>query len=58
MSRAIDATLYLLARIYEPDAAGEVAAVIEYERAYTANRNGLGTVVTDRARLPQQGRMR
>jgi transcriptional regulator GlxA family with amidase domain len=42
VSLAIDATLYLLGRIYGEDAAAEVARVIEYDRAYEANRMALG----------------
>lgn len=43
VSLAIDATLYLLGRIYGQDAAAEVARVIEYDRAYAANRAGLSS---------------
>lgn len=42
VSLAIDATLYLLGRLYGEDAALEVARVIEYDRAYAANRTALG----------------
>jgi transcriptional regulator GlxA family with amidase domain len=42
---AIDATLYLLGRLYGADAATDVAEVIEYDRAYAANRTALGRVV-------------
>ena len=42
VSLAIDATLYLLGRIFGEDAAGEVARVIEYDRAFAANREALG----------------
>jgi len=42
VSLAIDATLYLLGRIYGEDAAVEVARLIEYDRAYAANRAALG----------------
>jgi transcriptional regulator GlxA family with amidase domain len=45
VSLAIDATLYLLGRIYGEDAAAEVARVIEYDRAYAANRAALGFVM-------------
>jgi transcriptional regulator GlxA family with amidase domain len=45
VSLAIDATLYLLGRIYGPDAAEDVARVLEYDRAYAANRAALGTVI-------------
>jgi transcriptional regulator GlxA family with amidase domain len=39
---AIDATLYLIARLYGEDARGEVARIIEYDRALAANRACLG----------------
>jgi transcriptional regulator GlxA family with amidase domain len=42
VSLAIDATLYLLGRIYGDDVAAEVAMLIEYDRAYAANRAALG----------------
>jgi transcriptional regulator GlxA family with amidase domain len=42
VSLAIDATLYLLGRIYGADARQAVAAVIEYDRAYRANEEALG----------------
>ena len=45
VSLAIDATLYLLGRLYGPDAAAEVASVIEYDRAYAANRATLGIFI-------------
>jgi transcriptional regulator GlxA family with amidase domain len=44
VSLAIDATLYLIGRIYGPDAMHQVAGVIEYDRALAANRAGLGVV--------------
>jgi transcriptional regulator GlxA family with amidase domain len=44
VSLAIDATLYLLGRIYGEDAAADVARIIEYDRAYAANRDALGVV--------------
>jgi transcriptional regulator GlxA family with amidase domain len=44
VSLAIDATLYLLGRLYGEEAAQEVARVIEYEHAYAANREALGIV--------------
>jgi transcriptional regulator GlxA family with amidase domain len=52
VSLAIDATLYLLGRLYGPDAAHDVARVIEYDRAYAANRDALGQVVTGRYTPP------
>lgn len=42
VSLAIDGTLYLIGRIYGEDARDEVARVIEYDRAFAANRNALG----------------
>lgn len=42
VSLAIDTTLYLLGRIYGEDAAAEVARIMEYSRAYEANRAALG----------------
>jgi transcriptional regulator GlxA family with amidase domain len=42
VSLAIDATLYLLGRLYGAAAADEVAHAIEYDRAYAANRAALG----------------
>ena len=39
---AIDATLYLIGRLYGDDARNEVARVIEYDRAWEANRAALG----------------
>jgi transcriptional regulator GlxA family with amidase domain len=45
VSLAIDAALYLLQRLYGPDAAQEVARVIEYDRAYAANLAALGAII-------------
>lgn len=45
VSLAIDTTLYLLGRLYGPDAMAEIARVIEYDRAYAANGAALGTVI-------------
>jgi transcriptional regulator GlxA family with amidase domain len=45
VSLAIDATLYLLGRLYGPDAMDDVAGVIEYDRALAANRAALGVRV-------------
>jgi transcriptional regulator GlxA family with amidase domain len=45
VSLAIDATLYLLGRLYGGEAADEVARAIEYDRAYAANRAALGSLV-------------
>jgi transcriptional regulator GlxA family with amidase domain len=44
VSLAIDATLYLLGMIYGETARDEVARVIEYDRAFAANRLALGHV--------------
>ena len=49
VSLAIDATLYLLGKIYGEAARAEVARVIEYDRAYEANRAALGHVRAERA---------
>jgi transcriptional regulator GlxA family with amidase domain len=38
---AIDATLYLIGRLYGDDARDEVARVVEYDRAWEANRAAL-----------------
>lgn len=42
VSLAIDATLYLIGKLYGSEARDEVARLIEYDRAYAANRDGLG----------------
>lgn len=42
VSLAIDGTLYLIGRIYGEQARDEVARVIEYDRAFEANRRELG----------------
>ena len=44
VSLAIDGTLYLIGRIYGEDARDEVAKVLEYDRAFEANRLALGIV--------------
>ena len=49
VSLAIDATLYLIGTIYGDAARDDVAQVIEYDRAYEANKNALGHVRTERA---------
>jgi transcriptional regulator GlxA family with amidase domain len=41
---AIDGTLYLIGRLYGDDAREEVARIIEYDRAWAANRAALGIV--------------
>ena len=42
VSLAIDATLYLIGRLYGQAALNEVARVIEYDRAWEANQAALG----------------
>ena len=42
---AIDATLYLIGRLYGEEARDEVARMIEYDRAFAANKAALGHVV-------------
>ena len=42
VSLAIDATLYLIGRLYGQAALNDVARVIEYDRAWEANRQALG----------------
>jgi transcriptional regulator GlxA family with amidase domain len=49
VSLAIDATLYLLGKIYGETARDEVARVIEYDRAYEANSLALGHIRAERA---------
>lgn len=44
VSLAIDTTLYLIGRLYGDAARDEVARVIEYDRAWAANRQALGVV--------------
>jgi transcriptional regulator GlxA family with amidase domain len=45
VSLAIDGTLYLIGRLYGSDARDEIAALIEYDRAFAANRAALGHMV-------------
>lgn len=45
VSLAIDGTLYLIGRIYGVQAREAVAKVIEYDRAFDANRQALGITV-------------
>lgn len=45
VSLAIDGTLHLIGRLYGEDARDEVARVIEYDRAFAANREALGILV-------------
>jgi transcriptional regulator GlxA family with amidase domain len=42
VSLAIDGTLYLIGRLYGAEARDEVAKVIEYDRAFEANRKAMG----------------
>ena len=44
VSLAIDTTLYLIGRLYGEAALDEVARVIEYDRAWEANRRALGVL--------------
>ena len=46
VSLAIDGTLYLIGRIYGEAARDEVAKVIEYDRAFEANRRALGILAS------------
>lgn len=50
VSLAIDATLYLLGRLYDPAVTDDVARIIEYDRAYAANHAALGVVVASHDR--------
>jgi transcriptional regulator GlxA family with amidase domain len=47
VSLAIDATLYLIGKLYGEAARDDVAKLIEYDRAYRANRDELGHRVPD-----------
>ncbi|MGV7032721.1 DJ-1/PfpI family protein [Methylobacterium symbioticum] len=44
VSLAIDLTLYLIGTIYGDDARDEIATMIEYDRAFAANRAALGII--------------
>lgn len=46
VSLAIDATLYLIGRLYGQQAQDEVARLIEYDRAWNANRQALGILIS------------
>ena len=46
VSLAIDGTLYLIGRLYGEDARDEIARLIEYDRAFAANRAALGHAVS------------
>jgi len=48
VSLAIDATLYLIGKLYGDAAQADVARAIEYDRAYEANRIALGHVLAER----------
>lgn len=45
VSLAIDGTLYLIGRLYGVETRDEVARLIEYDRAFEANRKALGHAV-------------
>jgi transcriptional regulator GlxA family with amidase domain len=47
VSLAIDGTLYVLGRIYGDVIRDQIASIIEYDRAYAANRGSLGHVLID-----------
>jgi transcriptional regulator GlxA family with amidase domain len=44
VSLAIDGTLYVIGRLYGDATRDEVASIIEYDRAYAANREALGHI--------------
>jgi len=44
VSLAIDGTLYILGRIYGDETRDQIASIIEYDRAYAANRTALGHI--------------
>ena len=46
VSLAIDGTLYLIGRLYGEDVRDEIARLIEYDRAFAANRAALGHAVS------------
>ncbi len=46
VSLAIDATLYLIGRLYGEGARDDVARAIEYDRAWDANRRALGILAS------------
>lgn len=46
VSLAIDGTLYLIGRLYGTEARGEIARLVEYDRAFEANRAALGHAVS------------
>lgn len=48
VSLCIDTTLYLLAAMLGQHVADETARIMEYQRAWQANRDGFAPVVTAR----------
>jgi transcriptional regulator GlxA family with amidase domain len=44
VSLAIDGTLYIIGKLYGTEARDEVARIIEYDRAFAANREALGHI--------------
>jgi len=48
VSLCIDAMLHLLERLYGKDVAHETARILEYQRAWAANREQFPPVVTPR----------
>jgi hypothetical protein len=44
VSLAIDGTLYALGRLYGSAVRDEIASLIEYDRAFAANREALGHI--------------
>lgn len=46
VSLAIDATLYVLGKLYGTTARDEIARILEYDRAFVANRDALGHLVS------------
>jgi transcriptional regulator GlxA family with amidase domain len=45
VSLAIDGTLMILEQLFGPDPRSEIAGLIEYDRAYAANRDALGHAI-------------
>jgi len=45
VSLCIDTTLHLLARMLGPEVAAETARILEYDRAWRANRDGFASVI-------------
>jgi len=44
VSLAIDGTLYVLGKLYGDNVRDEIASIIEYDRAFAANRDALGHI--------------